>query len=210
MGDDLHEMDAEDRFAELDERQLIEAAKADARALAVLYRQHYAAVFGYVQRRIGNSHDTNDIVSDVFISMVHALSRFRWNNVPFRCWLLRLATTQIGRWVRKRKFSRLWQPFREDLASSPESKIHNNEQTDLVRKSMLALPDRFQTVLALHYFEDLSIVEISKVLECRPGTVKSRLSRGRDLLRKKLELLDRVENQDEQRTIRVAPENAEI
>ncbi len=210
MANESTETDVERRFADTDERQLIEAAKVDSRALSVLYRKHYAGIFGYVQRRIGNDHDTNDIVSEVFMSMVHSLPRFRWTGAPFQCWLLRLATTQINRWVRKRKFSRFWQSLDEPQFAFRKPNDRIDERLELVRQSMLALPCRFQTVLALHYFEELSVEAISGVLECRPGTVKSRLSRGRELLRKKLERLNNLENHDEQRTIGILSEKAEV
>ena len=210
MSSESTEMDRERRFADLDERQLIEAAKVDSRALSILYRNHYAGIFGYVQRRIGNDHDTNDIVSEVFMSMVRSLPRFSWTGAPFQCWLLRLATTQINRWVRKRNVFRFWQSLEERQVAFHKPNDRIDERLEMVRQSMLALPCRFQTVLALHYFEELSVEAIAGVLDCRPGTVKSRLSRGRELLRKKLERLKTMENHDEQRTIGILPEKVEV
>jgi RNA polymerase sigma factor (sigma-70 family) len=52
--------------------------------------------------------------------------------------------------------------------------------------ALLALPPRYQAVLSLYYLEDMSLAEISTVLGCRLGTVKSRLSRGREALRQLL------------------------
>ncbi len=203
-------LDVERRFASLDERELIDAAKTDSQALAVLYRKHYAGIFGYVQRRIGNDHDTNDIVSEIFMSMVRSLAQFRWTGAPFRCWLLRLATTQINRWVRRRRFSMFWQSIDERQIPFTDAHEPIDERLELVRQSMLALPCRFQSVLSLHYFEELSIDEIASVLACRPGTIKSRLSRGRELLRKKIERLNTRENDDERRSIGILPERVEI
>jgi RNA polymerase sigma-70 factor, ECF subfamily len=57
------------------------------------------------------------------------------------------------------------------------------QKADYVRSALLALPVSFQTVLSLHYLEEMSIREIAQVVGCAEGTVKSRLSRGRDLLR---------------------------
>ncbi|MEQ1829664.1 MAG: sigma factor, partial [Pirellula sp.] len=75
------------------EEELIEAAKGSADALTALYRLHYAAIYGYVLRRVGKADDTHDIVSDVFVNMVRYLPRFRWTGAPFRSWLLRLANS---------------------------------------------------------------------------------------------------------------------
>ncbi len=161
-------------------------AKSDGLAISYLYRQHYGAIHCYVDRRIGNAHDTNDIVAEVFMSMVRYLPRFRWSGVPFRCWLLVLATNQINRWIRKRRISEIWTSTAtvEQLTTTPPNDADG--RLELVRLAILALPLAIQTVLTLHYFEDLSTDAIAKIMNCRSGTVKSRLSRGRELLRRKL------------------------
>ncbi len=187
------------KFDELAEREIVSMAKLDPSAVSYLYRQHYGAIHRYVNRRIGNAHDTNDIVAEVFMSMVRYLPRFRWTGVPFRCWLLVLTTTQINRWIRKRRFSSLWRSIdlSEPLMTEPPDKV--DERLEPMRIALLALPLAFQTVLTLHYFEDLSVDAIAEIMNCRPGTVKSRLSRGRELLRQKF--TNPEENSDERRPI---------
>ncbi len=204
------ELDVELRFANIDERQLIDAAKVDSGALSVLYRRYYSGIFGYVKRRIGNDHDTNDIVSEIFMSMVHLLPRYRWTGAPFQCWLLRLATTQLNRWVRKRKFSKFWHSIDEHQVPFCDPDERVDERLEMIRQSMLALPCRFQTVLALHYFEELSVDAVAEVLNCRSGTVKSRLSRGREILRRKLESMNTREKHDERRRTGILSGKVEI
>ncbi len=175
-------------------------AKSDPKAISVLYRQHYGAIYRYVNRRVGDVHDTNDIVAEVFMSMVRYLPRFRWTGAPFRCWLLVLSTTQISRWIRKRRFSTLWRSSDSfgNLICDPNAVV--DERLELVRRALLAMPLAIQTVLTLHYFEDLPVDSIAEMMNCRPGTVKSRLSRGRELLR--LKLTKPEEKTVEQRTDR--------
>lgn len=175
-------------FSGLSEQQLVEASKSDARVIAYLYRTHYMAIYGYVFRRVGNSHDTNDIVAEVFVSMVRSIAGYRWTGAPFRCWLLRIAINQINRRIRQERWNKFWHPLDEQhhpIATDPTNQ--RDEQTQQIREAVKALPIIYQSVISLYYFEELSVEMIAHVVGCRVGTVKSRLSRGRDLLRNKLE-----------------------
>lgn len=146
------------------------------------------AIYGYVFRRVGNSHDTNDIVAEVFVSMVRSIAGYRWTGAPFRCWLLRIAINQINRRIRQERWNKFWHPLDEQhhpIATDPTNQ--RDEQTQQIREAVKALPIIYQSVISLYYFEELSVEMIAHVVGCRVGTVKSRLSRGRDLLRNKLE-----------------------
>ena len=195
------------KFDELSEAEIVNLAKQDPLAMSYLYRQNYGSIHGYVNRRIGNADDTNDIVAEVFMSMVRYLPRFRWTGAPFRCWLLVLTTSQINRWIRKRRFSRLWRSVEscEQMAKPPDEV---DQRVETMRKALMELPLTFQTVLTLHYFEDLSVDAISKIMNCRPGTVKSRMSRGREMLRIKFKNIEG--NADEQRTVGIVLDQVEV
>jgi RNA polymerase sigma-70 factor, ECF subfamily len=168
-----------------DERQLVERAKREPAALAMLYRTHYSAIYGYILRRVGSQHDADDLVAEVFLIMVRYLPRFRWSGAPFRSWLYRLATNQVNRWARRRR----------RLAQKQLSQLSIDEVADMrqagvpaadlekAQLALLALPPRYQAVLSLHYLEEMPLAEVATVLGCRLGTVKSRLSRGREALR---------------------------
>lgn len=199
---------------EEDEASLIESARTDSRALSILYRRHYAAIYGYVYRRIGNSHDANDVVAETFLSMVRYLPQFRWTGAPFRAWLLRIATTQINRWARRRNWTRLWSRVDETHPSAVEPHAESDARLEQLRQALWKLPTRLQTVLALHYLEEQSLEAIGEILNCPVGTVKSRLARGRDALRAVLipreEKLSDEQLPNEQRAIGLFPQRAEV
>lgn len=184
----------------LDEQELIEAAKREPDALSALYRRHYGTIHRYVSRRVATSHDVHDIVSEVFLTMVRTLPRFRWTGTPFQAWLFCIATTQINRWVRKRKWLRFWAPFDDQLTVDADQRSES-ESVQRLRKALLELPCRYQNTLALFYLEDLPIKSISEILGVEQGTVKARLSRGRELLRAKLDSSEPQEHDVERRTI---------
>ena len=175
---------AEEESAEdEDERSLIEAAKHDSAALAKLYRQHYSAIAGYIHRRVTDRDEANGIVSDVFIEMVRCIKRYRHRGIPFRIWLYRLASAQLSRWARRRHRWAIKQLRDDSQAIDEPERTLDRETMDVVLSS---LPHRLQTVITLHYIEGMSVADVASVTECPIGTVKSRLSEGRSLMRVRL------------------------
>lgn len=177
---------AEEESAEpRDERALVESAKQDSAALAELYRQNYSAIAGYVHRRVRDRDEAKDIVSDVFLEMVRGIKRYRHRGVPFRFWLYRLASAQLSRWARRRH---RW--AMKQLREIVDSQANDDSERPLVRETMeivlSSLPHRLQTAIVLHYVEGMSVADVAKVTECPIGTVKSRLSEGRSLMRERL------------------------
>ncbi|MGD8452908.1 MAG: RNA polymerase sigma factor [Phycisphaerae bacterium] len=168
-----------------EERLLIEQAKRDRQAFARLYRRHYAAIAGYLYRRTGDVHATEDLTADVFLSVLRSLPRYRHRDVPFRSFLYRVATNAANRWARRQR--RRHQPLEEQAAPAGHTPADRAEAPELARQILLGLPPRYQAVLALHYLEGLAVEEVAAVLGCRAGTVKSRLFRARGLLRARLE-----------------------
>ena len=166
-----------------EEGELIERAKSDPRAFGTLYRRHYPAVVGYLYRRVGDEHAAEDLAAEAFLSAMRALPRYRVTGVPFRAWLMRIATNAANRWAKK-EHNRLARLRR--IARSQSDFVEVDDGADEAQQALLALSVRHQEVLTLHHVEGLSVDEVSAVLGCRPGTVKSRLSRGREALKQEL------------------------
>lgn len=171
--------DDEDRS---DECALVESAKNDPAALTKLYRKHYPAIAAYVHRRVGDQHEADDIVSNVFLAMVKNLGSYRWRGVPFRVWLFRLANTQLSRWARQRR-RWAWDQLGDRDPQADQDSESNAEVVELV---LSTLPTRLQAVLNLHYLEGMKVSEIALIVDSPEGTVKSRLSEGRALMRERL------------------------
>jgi len=169
------------------EQALIQRAKRDPKAFALIYERHYAPIAGYVYRRTGNVHATEDIVSDVFLAAMRTLGRFRYRGVPIRAWLYRLASNAVNQWVKSQRRRHMSQ-VDESVMSHDTDEVSSRDMDDAaqVRIALLQLSPKYQTVLALRYFEDLSLTEVSQATGWRLGTVKSLVSRGRQSLREKL------------------------
>lgn len=185
--------DADRSVAKSDERELIESSMTDPTAIGILYRRHYLAIASYIRRRVGCCHDAEDLIAETFMAMVRYLPKYRVRGAPFRSWLYRLATTQVNRWARKRRRAAMRELCvrAQELAVERIDNVRQVIDRDEVRLTLLSLPTRFQVVLSLHYMEGMSVAEIADVLDCAPGTVKSRLSRGREKMRQQLK---RTEN----------------
>jgi RNA polymerase sigma-70 factor (ECF subfamily) len=162
------------------ERRLIEAAKHDPQALSQLYRQHYDAISKHIARRVGRPAIAEDLVADVFLAMVRYLPRYRVGTTPFRAWLFRMATNRVNRWARWQRRRACRQLHDVPGPAKPDNCV---QRAEYVRSALLALPLRLQSVLSLYYLDEMSIHDIALALGCAEGTVKSRLSRGREMLR---------------------------
>lgn len=172
-----------------DDREQIERAKRDPQAFAVLYRTHYRAVAGYVYRRTGDQHVTEDLAADVFLTALRCLPRYRHRGVPIRYWLLRIATNEVNRWARRQRSRAAAMVSMDCTGPLAAREMIEPDAADRERaqRAILQLSPKHQAVLSLHYLEGMGIQEVAAVIGCRPGTVKSRLSRAREALRQKLE-----------------------
>ena len=164
------------------ERRLIERARHDQAALAELYRMHVERLDRYVRRRLGNTPDAEDVVANVFMSMVKNIHRFIVRDRPLMAWLYQLATNEMNRNLRRKKILR----FLHLLPEVPEPRSEESCDPELVRLLLERLPVNYQSVLTLHYLEQLSLVEIGQVLNISEAAVKTRLFRGRQLFRDEL------------------------
>lgn len=176
-----------------EEDSLVNRARYDTEAMAQLFRQYYQPITQYIYRRTGDRAVAEDLSSEVFLSMVRYLPSYRIGNTPFRAWLYRIATNQVNRWAsRKRRWN--WLSLGDHAATEKES---TSEEAAHIRMALMKLPVHYQSALALHYLEDMSLETVSQVLGCAIGTVKSRLSRGRAML---ATLLTEHENSHEHMT----------
>lgn len=165
-----------------DEEELVRLAQQDRTAFAELYRHHYRPLCAYVFRRTGDVHATEDLVSDVFLTALRTLPRYRYRGIPVRYWLLRIATNAVNRWARRRRKDHVAR-----LQVDPPTDTGSNDAGDCdverAQRALLNLSPKYQAVLSLYYFEELSVKDVAQVLQCREGTIKSRLARARDALR---------------------------
>jgi len=135
--------------------------------------------------------DAEDVVQDAFVKAHRSLDRFRVD-APFRPWLLRIVSNE-GSNRRRAAGRRAALALRVvadrpsgDAAPSPEEAAVAQERREALAAALGRLADGDRLVLACRWFAQLSELETAEVLGCRPGTVKSRLSRATARLRQHL------------------------
>ncbi len=184
MADDAIECRVEPRTEMLDEDQsLVCAAGRDPEAAGRLYDKYYARIFGYIHHCTLNRTVTEDLTSNVFLAAFTHLGRFRWQQIPFRAWLYRIATNEVRTFYRRRRFARAARLQIEPASAANSAPAAHEEPSAaeeyrLVHKALLQLRPKYRTAIILRYFEDKTIAEISSITGKREGTIKSQLHRG--------------------------------
>ena len=131
----------------------------------------------------------DDIAQEVFIRVYEALPKFRFES-SFYTWLYRITVNKSRDELRKRKARRFFSLHAMLDSSNAElqSKIRvlpeDDSTKELVNKGLQQLPEKFRIPIVLKDIDGLSYEEMAEILQCEVGTVKSRLSRARAMLRK--------------------------
>lgn len=167
-----------------DDQNLVQNARHDRDGFAQLYRLHYQPIAQYLYRRTGHTHATEDLVGEVFFTALGKLPHYEDRGTPIRAWLYRIATNAANNWARKqrRELRRIRGAHDKQRTRSSYSPSRPPE----VLRALHLLSPKHQTVLTLHHLSGLSIEQIALVLSISPGTVKSRLSRAREAMRRNL------------------------
>jgi len=177
-------------------RQLIAQARTDPAAFAQLYRQHYDVAFRYCVHRLFERHAAEDATSAVFLKVVQKLNSFKGDERQFRNWLYKIATNEVNNRLRHAaRRNRLLEGVREhtngQAGGHQRSTDESAERLALLKRAMLTLKPRYQTIITLRFFENLKLTEIAAVLGSSPGTARSQLARALAGLRKKMAALQR-------------------
>ncbi len=180
-----------------EEKELVRQAQKAPDAFAKLYDQYYPKIFGYVLRRTANLEAAQDITSETFLKALRKLWQFHWRNVSFSSWLYKIATNEINQYFRKAEYKKSVsleelqeQGFEPISSHNPESELIKAQENlkqhqDFleIQGKIVRLSVKYQEVIALRFFEQKQIKEISEILGKKEGTIKSLLHRAVERLR---------------------------
>lgn len=138
-------------------------------------------VYGLALAKTNSPADADDVFQEVFLACFQSGKIFR-DEEHRKAWLLR-TTINISR----RYTASTWRRKTVPLSEREDAPVLFREpEENLVWEAVQALEESYRLPICLFYFQELSTQEIAKALSLRPGTVRMRLSRGRDMLREAL------------------------
>ena len=180
-----------------DDTKLIQRVLAgDDNAFSVLVRKYQKQVHALAWRKIGDFHIAEEITQDTFLKAYKRLATLK-KPQRFASWLYVIAANRCSSWLRKKRL--LTQPLEQleetdnellQKATYSGYVIEENERTavaaqrDVVRKLLAKLQESERTVITLHYFGEMSCTEIGAFLGVSANTIKSRLRRAQQHLKK--------------------------
>ena len=171
----------------------------DEDAFEALVSRYQQPVYNLVYRLMDDPCDACDVVQEVFLKVFRNVSSFRGNS-SLKTWIYRIAVNEAynhRRWFhrhRKREIgleaeeegSRSYQDVLSDPGRSPFDLAAGTETRALVEQALTQVSEVFRPAILLRDMEDMSYEEIAEVLQVSIGTVKSRILRGRESLRRTL------------------------
>jgi RNA polymerase sigma-70 factor, ECF subfamily len=173
------------------EEELIARAGHDADAFGELYERYVERIYNYIYYRTRDVHEAEDLTARVFYRALSHIGKYHQRGAPFAAWLYRIAHNLVANWHRDR--GRRQSVRLDDIASvaeksaSPHHRAEQNEQADALLDVIARLPAERQQLLILKFVDELSNIEIAKIMRRSEGAVKSLYHRTLLALRDELE-----------------------
>lgn len=180
-----------------DEKLIASALSGDQKAYTALVNQHKAAIFHIINKIVRNDEAAHDLVQETFMKAFSSLASYR-SEYRFSTWLYKIAANASIDYLRKRRIQALSldRPMETrdgtleievpDYSYHPERDLMRKEQRFSIEEAIDSLPKKYREVIVFRHKEDKSYEEIADLLGIPVGTVKARIFRARELLKKKL------------------------
>jgi RNA polymerase sigma-70 factor (ECF subfamily) len=171
-------------------KKLIDRTKQkDTKAFSEVYEYYYRKLSGYVFRRVLNSDISQDIVSNTFFKVLDSIKKFKWVDMAsFNGWIYRIAINEVHQYFRKQKKYKFvpeeeiekfftTQQRSEDI-EFVEKELDQHESFMKLNKAIRKLKPKYQDIVHLRYFEELSLPEIASAMKMKEVTLRVYLHRA--------------------------------
>ena len=189
--------EVEERFSSkaLEDFKLIDmAVDGDEKAYAKLLQRYRRPVYHVILKMVRNVDDAEDLTIESFAKAFKSLARFK-KDFTFSTWLFRIATNNTIDFIRKKKLNTfsIENTYTdsngdsvsidvEDKNLDPQEEAIKAQKEEIIQVFVNMLPSKYQKLVRLRYFNELSYEEIAVELEAPLGTVKAQLHRARELM----------------------------
>jgi RNA polymerase sigma-70 factor (ECF subfamily) len=180
----------------MDDLKIIESCLlGNTQVFSRLIENYKNMVYNLAYRMSNNPHEAEDISQEAFLRAYQSLARFN-PSYKFSTWLYQITLNIIKDKYKKKDIDyvsldtpietddSVFYPQLADLTNNPENIIAQKEDFQAIQQAIYSLPLKYREVLVLRHLQDLSYTEIANILKLPTGTVKVRLYRAREQLRK--------------------------
>lgn len=166
-------------------------ADGDREAFAELYRRHHPDICRFAAHMCGSMSAAEDIVHEAFVAVIDSACRYRPGRTDARLWLLGITRNHVRRARAVRPTLSLHDATPGHTPEltvdvDPLADLERRRHIDALRRAVVALPVHYREAVVLCDLHELSYEDAAMTLGCPVGTVRSRLSRGRALLARRL------------------------
>lgn len=182
----------------IDNRLAKLARQGNRSAFAELVDLYKDKIYNLAYRMLGNRQEAEDVVQETFLRMYTNLDRYD-ESYKFSTWIYRIGTNLCIDRLRKRRLTFSLDAEQQDgegldgysmlhsNEATPEKQLIISETQAQIHNAIEKLPEKYKSIVILKYLHDLSLQEISEIVDMPVSTIKTRVHRGRELLRKKLQ-----------------------
>ena len=169
----------------------------DQQAYTEILQKYRAPLYNLLYRMVRNKIDTEDLVQEAFIKAFNSLASFN-DDFAFSTWLYKIAINNCIDFFRKKKLKTypIDKPIESkdgnikrefpDVSYQPDKFLLSKEKDKLIEEAIQNLPEKYRVAIVLRHNEDKSYEEISEIMDIPLGTVKARIFRAREMLKKHL------------------------
>lgn len=180
------------------QKNIKRAIQGDEKAYKALLKRYERGIYNMIYQMVKNREETEDLVQETFIKAFNALDSYN-DQFAFSTWLYKIAFNNCIDSIRKKKLKtypldkpiktkegQVQQEIRDD-STSPEKEILFAEKRKQINEAIGCLPERYKQVIILRHKEERSYEEISEMMKIPLGTVKARIFRAREMLKRCLQ-----------------------
>ena len=190
----------------LDQKLVVKAQKGDKQAFSLLVEKYQLKLYRLISRMVRDQSEIEDIVQDSFIKAYRAIGNFRGDSA-FYTWLYRIGINtaknhlvSLGKRPKAMDANEIEEMENYEsmselrVSETPESTMMSNQIAETVNGAIQNLPDELREAISYREIDGLCYEEISELMDCPIGTVRSRIFRARETIAEKLKPLIETTN----------------